>query len=103
MDGLPGDVARGSRAEEHDHAGDVLRPAALASDRRVRQMMLRLRRVLWARRADEPRHDAIHGDAALREIVRHRPGETHEARLRAHHMRAVFRAGMGAHTADVDY
>ena len=70
MDRLPGDVARARVAQESNGCGDVFRLAALTGDGVMDQMMRRLRRVLGARRTDQPGNDAVDDNSVVGEVVR---------------------------------
>ena len=80
VDRLPVDVARARAAQEPHHRRDVFRPAPLAGDGPVGQMMRRFRLVLGPRRADQAGNDAIDGDAVVGEVMGQRAGETDDAR-----------------------
>src|SRR3954447_12573691 len=102
VDRLPVDVAGGWAAEESHGGGDIFRPASLAGDGLVGQVMCRFRLVFRSRRADQPGNDAIHGDAIGGEVVGERAGEADDSRLRRHHMGTIFRPRMRAQPADID-
>src|SRR5262249_54568449 len=89
VDGLPGEEAGAGAAQKADDGGDVLRRAALARQRAVDLVVVRLDEVALPRGGDEPGSDTVHRDVVAGEIVGERPGEPDEAGLRRHHMHAV--------------
>src|SRR5580704_5933573 len=100
MDLLAGDVARAGTAEKANGGRNFIWGAALACERPMREVMLRLG--ASARRADEPGRDEIRCDVILRQVMRERTGETGEAGLGGDDVGAMLRPGIGAQAADVD-
>src|SRR5262245_15354681 len=102
VDGLPGDEAGAGAAQETHDGGDVLRRAALARQRGVDLVVVRLDEVALPRGGNEPGGDTVHRDVVAGEIVRERPGKADETGLGRHHVHAVLRPGMRAQAPDID-
>src|SRR5215510_4869989 len=75
VDGLAGDVARARPAQEAHDGGDVLRRPALARQRMMDGVMLRLDEILRSRGCDEARRDAVHRDVVAGEVEGKGAGE----------------------------
>jgi hypothetical protein len=90
----PSDTARGphkNRTSAATSSGCPRRPTMMRS--MMRRLPARGRRA--AHRVDHAGHHAIHRHAIWRQIMRERPRQPHQPRLRRHHMGTIGRAGMG--------
>src|ERR1700721_2085848 len=100
MDSLARDVPRARAAQEAYRGGDLGRRNAVARQRVVRRMVLRLGP--GARRADEARNHEVDGDLVVGEILREPAREADQAGLGGDDVQAVARAAMAAQAAEID-